>query len=171
MRAASNWPVDLRLVNNEQSFASVTIRGCPLVVRLSADPAKSSRRRSSHLPTERRMAGDRRTPALRKRPTLLVTVAVGCRPPGHAWAGHVILQVAGAESSTEEVHPRRDVVAKAWVRNFGGLSVAIRCGSDQQILHESRSNKRMAILTDSLSSYTAPTQFQIVQRLIRVETN
>ena len=117
------WPVDVRLVDNKQYFASVAVRGRPLVVgRLSAaHPAQSGRGCRRHLPhagAERRVRGDGRRPALRRRP---VTVAVGWRPACRARPRQVILQVARAESSTEEVDPRRDVVAKAWVRNLGGL--------------------------------------------------
>jgi len=113
-------PVDVRLVDNKQYFASVAVRRRPLVVGLSADPAKSSRSCRRHLPAERRMGGDGRRATLRRRPGD-ITVAVCWWPAGRARPWQVILQVAGAESSTEEVNPRRDVVSKAWVRNFGGL--------------------------------------------------
>lgn len=110
-------PVDVRLVDNEQYFASVAVRRGPLVVGLAADPAKSSRSCRRHLTnagTEGRVRGYRRPPALRLRPgDLLMTVAVCRRPTGRVRPRYVILQVAGAKSSTEEVNPRRDVVSKA----------------------------------------------------------
>ena len=100
-------PVDVGIVDNKQYFAAVTIRGRSLMVRLAADPTQTGRRRRRHLPAERRMGGYRR------RAALLMTVAICCRPAGRARSRQVILQVAGAKSSTEEVNPRRDVVAKA----------------------------------------------------------
>jgi len=116
------WPVDVRLVDNKQYFASVAVRRRPLVVpcRLSTHPAQSSRRCCRHLPhagAERTVTGaDGRPAALYRRSgDLLMTVAVRRRRPRH-----VIVQVTGAESSTEEVDPRRDVVAKAWVGNVCG---------------------------------------------------